>query len=119
MNANLRLNARGLTVLGAGLWLMSDSSSAACLMKTRQIDGARTAFTLMLAPEREVAEYSALGFSRVTCPVDMRLIRHYVERLCAEPGKGNVQPLNTEMIIGRPRTRACASARAGLAESTR
>jgi hypothetical protein len=107
-----------LSTLGIGLWLMSSPSFAACLMKARQVDGVGTARTLMLAPEREVAEYAALGFVRATCPADMSLVRQYVERLCAVPGgEGTALRVANTDLIGRSRESVCASARAALAES--
>jgi hypothetical protein len=116
--ANRPLKALVLGTLGVGLWLLSSPSWAACLMKARQVDGVGTVRTLMLAPEREVAEYSALGFVRATCPVDMSLVRQYVEKLCAEPqGDGAALQAANTGLIGRPRENVCASARAGLAES--
>ncbi len=109
--------AHVLGTFGVGLWLLSSPSWAACLMKERQVEGVGAVRTLMLAPEREVAEYSALGFVRATCPVDMSLVHQYVEKLCAEPrGEGAaLRAANTD-LIGRPRESVCASARAGLAE---
>lgn len=71
----------------------------------------------MLAPESEVNEFQSLGFSRVTCPTDLSLVRLYVERLCAGTPQGNLPALNTDVLIGRPRESACASARAGLKEA--
>jgi hypothetical protein len=99
------------------LWTISESVSAACLVKLRQVDRIGTVHTLMLAPEREVEQYLLLGFSRVACPADMSLVRDYVQKLC--DGTGAMRAINTEALIGRRRELACASARAGLAESVR
>jgi len=116
-NANRRLNTWLIVLLGIGLWALSDSSWAACLVKPRQLDGLGTVYTLMLAPESEVGQYVSLGFSRVECPTDLSIVRGYVQRLCDGTGRGFLRSLNTEALIGRPRALACASARAGLAEA--
>jgi len=115
--ANESLKPLVLSLLGVGLWLTSSPSGAACLVKMTQDGNGKTVPTLMLAPEREVADYAALGFVRAQCPQDMSIVRQYVERLCAEPGQSGIRALNTEMAIGRERARACDSARAGLAEA--
>lgn len=115
--ANRHLKPRVLAALAVGLWMMSDSSFAACLMKSQQFEGVGTVSTLMLAPEREVDQYVPLGFNRVPCPTDMSVVRDYVERLCDGTGRGVIPALNAEALIGRPRERVCASARAGLAEA--
>jgi len=116
--ANRSLKPRVLAALGLGLLMLSDSSFAACLLKPRQVDGIGTVHTMMVAPEREVAQYVALGFIRVACPTDMSLLRQYVEKgLCDGTAPGAGRPVNTEALIGRPRASACASARAGLTES--
>jgi len=118
--ANRALDPRVLSALGLGLLMLSNSSFAACLLKPRQVDPIGTVYTVMVAPEREVAQYVALGFSRVACPADMSVVRQYVERgLCDGTGPGPVRPINTDALIGRPRAVACASARAGLAEAGR
>jgi hypothetical protein len=104
-----------LAAVSVVLWTISDSSSAACLVKARQVDGVGTVQTLMLAPEREVEQYLLLGFSRAACPTDRSFVRDYVEKLCA--GTGAVRAISPEALLGRRRDVACASARAGLAES--
>ena len=114
------LKPRLLAALGLGLLMLSNSSFAACLLKPRQVDRIGTVYTVMVAPEREVPQYVALGFSRVACPADMSLVRRYVETgLCGGTGPGPVRAVNTDSLIGRPRALACASARAGLAEAGR
>ena len=113
--ANRSLGRYVLAALCVGLWTMCESSFAACLVKPRLVDKVGTVHTLMLAPETEVGQYVALGFSRVACPTDMNLVREYVEKLC--DGRGAVRAFNPEALIGRSREVACASARAGLAES--
>ncbi len=106
-----------LATLCVGLWVVSQSASAACLRKARPLNEVTTLQIFMLAPEQEVAEYESLGFSRVACPTDLSVVRAYVERLCDGAPRGSLPPLNTDVAIGRPRERACASARAGLAEA--
>lgn len=103
----------------AALSGISHSASAACLEKPRESkDGKFGAGIFMLAPESEVAIYVALGFHRVSCPKDLSVVRAYVDRLCAAgTGQGKYGPLNTDAVIGRSRTLACVSARAGLAEA--
>ena len=108
------LTLRVLAGVGAGLCMMSQSVSAACLLKPTQMNGA-TVYTLVVAPEQEVSEYLSLGFSRATCPTDMSLVRQYVDRLCADPN--TVPAPNTDVLVGRPRARVCASGRAGLTEA--
>ena len=103
-----------LTVLGVGLWMTADSSFAACLVKPPPPDGIPT---FMIAPEREVAQYSTLGFARVTCPIDLSVVRDYVQRLCDGLPRDGLPGIDTAVLIGRPRDVACASARAGLAEA--
>jgi hypothetical protein len=115
-NANRWLKPRVLAALAIGLWMLSESSSAACLLKPRQVEGVGTIYTLMLAPEAEVGQYTAFGFGRVTCPADMRIVREYVERLC-DTGRSGTRTANPDVLIGRSRELACASARAGLAEA--
>lgn len=102
----------------AALWGISHSSSAACLEKPRTSkDGKIGAGIFMISPEREVAVYGALGFHRVACPKDLSVVRAYVDKLCAGTGQGKYGPLNTDAVIGRSRSLACVSARAGLAEA--
>ena len=116
-NANRSLRPYVLVALSGVLWTISEPSSAACLVKARQVDRVGTVHTLMVAPEREVGQYLVLGFSRVACPTDMSLVRDYVQTLCE--GTGAMRAINTEALLGRRRDVACASARAGLAESVR
>lgn len=115
-------NAQGLLrpwlLSGFAIALLAASppSSAACLLRPQSADGIATVYTLMVAPEGEVAEYIAMGFRRAQCPKDMTLIRAYVERLCGS-GRDGIPPLNTDALFGRPRKLLCASAQAGLKES--
>ncbi len=102
-----------LAALGVGLWMIADSSFAACLMKKPPPNGIPT---FMVAPEREVANYASLGFGRVTCPIDLSVVRDYVQRLCDGLPRDGFPGINAAVLIGRPRDVACASARAGLAE---
>ena len=102
----------------AALGGISHASSAACLEKPRQSkDGKIGAGIFMIAPDSEVIAYGALGFHRVSCPKDLSVIRAYVDKLCAGTGQGKYGPLDTDAVIGRSRTLACVSARAGLAEA--
>jgi hypothetical protein len=113
--ANRSLKHYALAAFSVALWMMSESSAAACLLKPRQ-EAVGTGFTLMVAPEREVGQYMTLGFSRVACPTDMSLVREYVRQLC--DGTGPRRALDTDTQLGRTRELACASALAGLAESS-
>jgi hypothetical protein len=71
----------------------------------------------MLAPESAVAGYVSLGFSRIDCPSDLSLFRTYVAQICGGNGGDPQSALNTDVAIGVPRARACADAKAGLAEA--
>jgi hypothetical protein len=115
--ANRRGRAWVLAALGVGLCLASGASSAACLQKAKQIKGVGAVPTFMLAPRSEVADYAKLGFAEVQCPSDMSVFRQYVEKICSSSNAGEIPALNTEVMFGRNRERACNSARAGLAES--
>lgn len=107
-----------ITALGLGLWMLSGSSWAACLQKTVPVSGIGSTYVFMLAPESAVPAYVSLGFSRIDCPSDMSVFRSYVAQICGGNGGGPYPPLNTDMAIGVPRSRACADAQAGLAEAT-
>ncbi len=106
-----------LPATGVALLAMANSSSATCLLKSRQAESGGLAYTMMVAPASEVSDFASRGFLPVACPPDMSIVRAYVERLCATPGQGSVPAVNTEVLLGLPRERACASARAGLAET--
>jgi hypothetical protein len=106
-----------LAALGTALWIVSGTSSAACLQKLKQVKGVGAVPTFMLAPRSEVAEYATLGFAEVQCPRDLSVFRQYVEKICSSSTSGDIPVLNTEIAFGRSRIRACNSARAGLAES--
>lgn len=112
------INPWSFALVVAGLWAISHSASAACLEKPRTSkDGKIAAAIFMIAPESEVAVYGALGFDRVSCPKDLSVVRAYVDKLCAGTGQGKYGPLDTDAVIGRSRTLACTSARAGLVEA--
>ena len=106
------------TALGLGLWLLAGTSSAACLQKTGPNNAVGPTYTFMLAPERAVAGYVSFGFTRINCPSDLSEFRNYVALICAGTGGGGLPPMNTDMVLGTPRPRACADAQAGLAEAT-
>jgi hypothetical protein len=108
-----------LSGVGVALLAMAHSSSAVCLLKSHQAESGGLAYTLMVAPAGEVTDFASRGFVPVACPPDMSVVRAYVERLCATPGQGSVPAVNTEVLLGLPRERVCASARAGLAETGR
>jgi hypothetical protein len=98
------------------LWGGSHPVSAACLSKP--LPGARApVYVVMLAPASQLSEYQSLGFQTVACPTDLSVLRNYVDQLCSGSGDGSAPAIHTELVIGRPRAYACASARAGLAES--
>jgi hypothetical protein len=97
--------------------MTASTSRAACLIKPVLTNGPGPGYVLMLAPESEVAEYLSMGFTRASCPTDMSRYRDYVDRLCRGTVQGPVPALNTDVLFGRSRERACASARAGLAEA--
>jgi hypothetical protein len=103
----------------AGIVLLASASTvpAACLQKPRQVAGAGAVYTLMLAPEGEVAGYLSEGFTRVECPTDLSNIRRYVDRICSASSASGLLALDTVALLGRSRSRACVSARAGLAEA--
>jgi hypothetical protein len=103
-----------LAALAVGLWIVADSSFAACLLRPAPPDGIPT---FMIAPKGEVAQYAALGFEQVPCPTDLSVVREYVERLCDGLPRDGLPGINPAVLIGRPRDFACASARAGLAEA--
>jgi hypothetical protein len=112
-----RIRSLRIAVLGVGLWMAGGASRAACLIKPLQTGGPAPGYVLMLAPESEVAEYLSMGFTRAACPSDMSRYRDYVDRLCKGIGQGPAPALDTKALFGRSRERACASARAGLAEA--
>jgi hypothetical protein len=109
------LKSSVLAVLGIGIWMVADSSHAACLVKPAPPDGIPT---FMMAPKQEVPQYAALGFGLVTCPVDLSVVRDYVQQLCdGLPRRSGLPGIFAATLIGRPRDVACASARAGLVEA--
>jgi hypothetical protein len=88
--------------------------AAACLIKT--LDGkVKIGAPFMIAPEQEVTEYISHGFIQVACPKDMGPFQEFVRQLCDKTN--NLPRLNPDLLIGSSRERACASARAGLAEA--
>jgi hypothetical protein len=106
-----------LVPLGFGLWMSAGTASAACLAKAGPAASRMQPLIIMLAPASQLAEYQSLGFHQITCPSDLSDLREYVDRMCSGSGNGPAPPLNTDLVIGRPRAYACTSARAGLAES--
>jgi hypothetical protein len=104
------------TVLSASLWMASQSSSAACLRKPIQIDASRTAYSLVLVPEREVPQYESEGFARVDCPADRNVIRGYVKQICEGALQMARRAPDVDAAFSNIRARACASARAALEE---
>jgi hypothetical protein len=106
-----------IAALGLGLWMLAESSSAACLQKAGPVFGKASTYVFMLAPESAVAGYVSLGFSRIDCPSDLSLFRTYVAQICGGNGGGPQPPLNTDIAIGVPRAQACKDAKAGLAEA--
>jgi len=101
----------------APLFIMP-AAHAGCLMKDSPITAQVMGHAFMIAPQRVVPDYTALGFRPVDCPGDLSLVRVYVEHLCNASPDGSAPPLNTEAVLGVPRPKACADARAGLAEVT-
>jgi hypothetical protein len=106
-----------LMAMSLGSWLAAQTCPAACLDKTKNVDGLGAVHTFMIAPESEVADYASLGFTRIACPSDLSTVRAYVDRICSGAPTGPAPPINTDALFGRPRERACASAKAGLTEA--
>ena len=119
MNSKMRRSRKTwlLAASGLGLWLLAGSSGAACLQKSGPAGPIGPTYVFMLAPERAVAGYVTLGFTRIACPSDLSVFRSYVANICAGTGRGGLPPMNTDAAIGVPRARACADAQAGLAEA--
>jgi hypothetical protein len=114
-----RLVGTGLTTaLGLGLWMLVGTSWAACLQKTGPNGAAGPTYMFMLAPESAVARYLSLGFNRINCPSDLSAFRNYAAQICAGTTGGGIPPMNTDLVLGVPRERACADAKAGLTEVT-
>ena len=106
-----------LAMAGAALSLATNPSFAACLVKPMPPIQGITLHVLMLAPASQVPEYVSLGFQKIPCPSDLTQVRAYVSRLCSGAPLQKAPALDTDMIIGRSRDYACASAQAGLAEA--
>jgi hypothetical protein len=115
--ANQSIRTGAMTVLGLGLWIAANSSSAACLQKAGPPGALGPTYVFMLAPASAISTYLSLGFTQIDCPSDMRAFRAYVAQLCAVNGQGSAPPLNSEAAIGVPLVRACADAQAGLTEA--
>jgi hypothetical protein len=111
------VRASVITALGLGLWMLADTSKAACLQKTASNRAIGPTYVFMLAPQSAVAGYVTLGFGRIDCPSDMRVFRAYVTQICGGNGGAPYPPLNTELAIGVSRAQACADAKSGLAEA--
>jgi hypothetical protein len=117
-NTNRYTKTSAIAALGVGLWLISGASQAACLIKT--VDGkVKVGAPFMIAPEREVAEYSAHGFIRVACPKDMSSFEQFARQLCDKTKGNNLRSLNPDILIGGSRERACTSVQAGMAEASK
>jgi len=91
---------------------------AGCLMKEVAVTDQLTAHTFMIAPRSETAAYLAQGFRVIDCPGDLKLVRAYIEQICATSSSASAPPINTDAVLGVSRPRACADAKAGLAEIT-
>jgi hypothetical protein len=96
---------------------VSGHAKSACLMKAPSTMKVGSAITLMLAPKSEVAEFKSRGFVEIPCPGDVAALRQYVDLICSSKGIGTMRVIDTVALFGRERSSACASARAGLAES--
>jgi hypothetical protein len=98
--------------------LSAQCAHAGCLKKPLPVSGLSNIFTFMIAPQSALSGYLSLGFSQINCPGDLTDVRAYVDRLCSGAPDGQLPAINTDVAIGVPRPRACADARAGLAEVT-
>ena len=105
----------GLLLLGFGSLMSMHSVHAGCLTKTWTVNAQSKGQTFMMAPQKAVAGYLALGFTPIDCPGDLTAVRAYIDRLCSGAPDGQIPPINTDLAIGVSRSRACAHARAGLA----
>jgi hypothetical protein len=107
-----------LAALGAALWMISHTSSAACLRREITISNGSKANSFVLVPEREVEEFTSQGFARIECSSDPAVLRQYVQRICEGPLRSVGPSFSDQANFERVRTRACASARAALTEAT-
>jgi hypothetical protein len=105
-----------LIALAGALIAHQELASAACLMKVKAGTAGMAAPVFMVAPAIEVPSYVSAGFSTVACPTDRSVLRQYVDRICSTSTEKSTAAINTSVLFGRSRDKACASARAGLAE---
>jgi hypothetical protein len=110
-NGNWAKEPWTLAAISVGSWLSAHPCSAACLDKAKNVEGVGAVHTFM------IADYASLGFARIACPSDLSTVREYVDRICSGAPKGPAPSIDTNALFGRSRERACASAKAGLAEA--
>jgi hypothetical protein len=106
-----------MAAAGFALLMSSGRSNAACLQKPGPTNIGIPTYMFMIAPESAVPGYLAFGFLRVNCPSDMKVVRNFVVQLCAGTGNGDIPPIATDLAFGVSQPRACADAKAGLAEA--
>jgi len=108
-----------ISLMTGGLLALSAQASAACLIKQTLQGGIPVPSALMIAPEAEVPFFLGRGFARVECPKDLTVYRAYVDRLCDDKKAAGKLLFNTVALLGRNRSSACSTARAGLVESSK